>query len=134
MRSQSRYRFLYTKAAAFRLLPFAIKIEAVREFKNCIQVTYTVKGGRRCSTFLSKKAFLVDHKAIRAQGSTQVEVVEVHGGAYIIKSKANHYTVRPGEFDPRDRCECGDCHWRGAKCKHQIAVEQFRAERQVRAA
>jgi hypothetical protein len=126
---------LYTKAAALRILrAFAKKIETVREFANCIQVTYVVGGGRRCSTFLSKKAFLADHKAIRAQGSTEVEVKEVHGGAYVVKSKANHYTVRPGQIDPRDRCECGDCHWRGAKCKHQLAVEQFRAERQVRAA
>ncbi len=62
-----------------------------------------------------------------------MEVTEAHGGEYVVKSKNNYYTVRPGQFDPRSRCECGDCHWRGAKCKHQIAVEQFRVER-IRAA
>ncbi|QSJ14171.1 hypothetical protein JYQ62_19740 [Nostoc sp. UHCC 0702] len=124
---------MYTKAAALRLLPFATKIEAIREFKNCIQVTYRANGGR-CSTFLSKTAFLADHTSLRKQGSVEVEVTEVHGGEYVVKSKSNYYTVRPGQLDPRDRCECGDCHWRGAKCKHQIAVEQFRVERGVRAA
>ncbi len=120
---------IYTKAAALRLLPFATKIEAIREYRNCIQVTYTVKGGRRCSTFLSKKAFLVDHTELRTQGSVSVEVTEVHGGEYVVQSKNNYYTVHPGHHDPHKRCECGDCHWRGAKCKHQLAVEQFLCSR-----
>jgi hypothetical protein len=117
---------IYTKGAALRQLQgIATKIEAIREYRNCIQVTYWVRSGARCSTFLSKTAFLADHTELRTQGSTSVEVTEVHGGKYVVKSKSNYYTVRPGQIDPRSRCECGDCHWRGAKCKHQIAVEQF---------
>jgi hypothetical protein len=48
--------YLYNNLTAKQLLPFAEKIEKVRVFNNCIQVTYWCNGGR-CSTFLSKKSF-----------------------------------------------------------------------------
>jgi hypothetical protein len=116
---------LYTKASAQRLLPFAKKIEAIREFKNCIQVTYWCNGGR-CSTFLSKTAFLKDYDSSRQARSHSVEVVKVHEDKYVVRSKGNHYTVCLSELLPAsERCECPDCYYRGNKCKHQIAVEQF---------
>ncbi|MFM6281235.1 MAG: hypothetical protein ACKPE2_23750, partial [Dolichospermum sp.] len=33
----------------------------------------------------------------------------------------NHYTVTPAHPLPRERCECGDVHFRAANCKHQVA-------------
>jgi hypothetical protein len=48
---------IYTATNALKLLPFATSVEAVREFRTCVQVTYWVHG-RRCSTFLSRRAFL----------------------------------------------------------------------------
>jgi hypothetical protein len=115
---------IYTASAAKRLLPFATRIEAIREMKNCIQVTYLVKGGRRCSTFLSKKAFIADFSGIREIGSQSVEVVESTLYSYTVKSGNNYYVVRPGA-DRHHRCECGDCNFRGAFCKHQIAVADY---------
>jgi hypothetical protein len=115
---------IYTKSAAKRLLPFATKIENVRELKNCIQVTYRANGGR-CSTFLSKKAFVVDFSGIREEGSRLVEVVESTLHTYTVKSGDNYYVVRPGHSDPHQRCECPDCNFRGVFCKHQIAVEDY---------
>lgn len=119
----------YTKAAALRILiGLATKIEIVRVFRNCIQVTYRVYGGGRCSTFLSKKAFVVSNLETRTQAAALIEVVEmVNDDEFIVQSHKtnNYYVVRPYKMEARSRCECGDCHWRGAKCKHQIAVEQF---------
>jgi hypothetical protein len=120
---------LYSKATALRiLLGIATRIERVREFRNCIQVTYRVYGGGRCSTFLSKKAFIVVNLDIRVHASALVEVVEmVSDDEFIVRSQKtdSYYVVRPYKVDARSRCECGDCHWRGANCKHQIAVKQF---------
>ncbi|MFM6310286.1 MAG: hypothetical protein ACKPGB_18860, partial [Dolichospermum sp.] len=39
----------------------------------------------------------------------------------------NHYTVTPAHPLPRERCECGDVHFRAANCKHQVAVRNFLA-------
>ena len=121
----------YTKTAAIHLLPFAVSIEAVREFKNCIQCTYQVHDGRRCSTFLSKKAFISYQSQIRVEGAKAIEITSVRGnGEYVVYStKSNtYYVVRPDHDDPRQRCECGDCHYRAIKCKHQVVVEEFKLQ------
>lgn len=117
----------YTKAAAKHLLPFATSIEVVREFKNCIQVTYWARK-KRTSTFLSKKAFINFNLELRRNGANQIEVREVHGGEYVVYShnSSTFYTVRPNHPDVRRRCECGDCHFWGAVCKHQIAAGKYR--------
>lgn len=115
----------YTKATAHRLIPNASKIEAVREYKNCIQCTYIING-RRCSTFLSKKAFVLSNSNGRKVAATAVEITEVHSNQYIVRSKGSYYTVRPQEFNPHDRCECADTYYRGNKCKHQNAVTEYK--------
>jgi hypothetical protein len=106
---------LYSKATALRILiGIATRIERVREFRNCIQVTYRVYGGGRCSTFLSKKAFIVVNLDIRIHASALVEVVEVvNDDEFIVHSQKtdSYYVVRPYKVDARSRCECGDCHW-----------------------
>lgn len=114
----------YTKAAAKRILSFATRIEAVRELRNCVQVTYRSNGGR-CSTFLSKKAFVVDFSRIREEKSQLVSVVESSLYSYTVKSANNYYVVRPDTPDVQQRCECADCNFRGAFCKHQIAVADY---------
>ena len=117
---------IYTKSAAKRLIAIATHIETVRELKNCIQVTYRTSGGR-CSTFLSKVPFLDIFTTLRTQNAATVEVREVHENEYVVYSqKSNtYYTVRPNHSELNKRCECDDCFYRGAKCKHQIRVEQF---------
>lgn len=130
----------YTKTAALRILiGIARKIEKVNtevrrrdgRLMNVIQVTYISINGGRCSTFLSKKDFVVVNVDFRASGAALVEVVEVvSDDEFIVKSNKvnkpdNYYVVRPYNPNPKSRCECGDCYWRQAYCKHQIAVEQF---------
>lgn len=120
----------YTKLAAHRLLPFAKLILSTREMKNCIQVTYLANGGK-CSTFLSKRAFITTNTNARAQRSLDIEVVERHGKDFVVKShnSGNFYTVRPWHPDPKQRCECGHVHFTGDDCKHQVAVRNRVNER-----
>ncbi|MEC4819595.1 MAG: hypothetical protein SAK29_40945, partial [Scytonema sp. PMC 1069.18] len=65
--------------------------------------------------------------ALRTLRAIEIAVVEVHDDEYVVCNQKNghHYVVRPFHPNPKERCECADCHFRGAKCKHQIAVEQF---------
>ncbi|MGL5881249.1 MAG: hypothetical protein ACRC2V_26235 [Xenococcaceae cyanobacterium] len=125
----------YTKAAALRILiGVARRVEKVNTecCRGVIQVTYISVNGGRCSTFLSKKAFVVSDQEFRVTGASQVEIIEVvDDDHFIVQSKKtdNYYVVRPYHYNERQRCECGDCHWRGRKCKHQIAVEQFLNQR-----
>ena len=46
---------------------------------------------------------------------------------YRVQSNTNPnewYIVRPNAANPEDRCECGDCYWRGVKCLHQHHVQR----------
>ncbi|MFL9458899.1 hypothetical protein AB0758_48955 [Tolypothrix bouteillei VB521301_2] len=65
--------------------------------------------------------------ALRTQRACAIKVKEEHNSEYVVYNQNNghHYVVRPLHPNPRERCECGDCHFRGIKCKHQIAVESF---------
>ena len=55
-----------------------------------------------------------------------LEQVEDEGFVkFIVQSGENIYTVTPAHPDNRQRCECGDNHFRGTECKHQIAVISF---------
>jgi hypothetical protein len=115
----------YTKTAAKLLIPGARSVEAVRVLRNgVVQVTYIMNGGR-CSTFLSAKAFLEVNFSRRQQAAEVIEIVEIHGEEVVVKSskKDAYYCVRLSHPDPYQRCDCGDCHFRGVKCKHQIKVE-----------
>ncbi|MEC4819296.1 MAG: hypothetical protein SAK29_39400, partial [Scytonema sp. PMC 1069.18] len=76
-----------------------------------------------------KMQYISKVKAIsdRTLRAIEIAVVEVHDDEYVVcnQKNGNHYVVRPSHPNPKERCECADCHFRGAKCKHQIAVEQF---------
>ncbi len=64
-----------------------------------------------------------------AAESASVEVLEQHTEDGFVKfvvvnhENGNHYTVTPGHPNPKERCECGDTHFRGTECKHQLAVK-----------
>ncbi|MBW4670408.1 MAG: hypothetical protein KME60_24085 [Cyanomargarita calcarea GSE-NOS-MK-12-04C] len=62
-----------------------------------------------------------------AQRASSIDVLEQHGSEFVVHNCENdhYYVVRPKLSDPHERCECPDCHYRGVKCKHQIAVENF---------
>ncbi|MFM6080122.1 MAG: hypothetical protein ACKPCI_16700, partial [Dolichospermum sp.] len=68
-------------------------------------------------------------QATAAESAIQVlEQVEDEGCIkFIVQSGENFYTVTPAHPNPKQRCECGDTHFRGSECKHQIAVRNFLA-------
>lgn len=73
-----------------------------------------------------------DYDLERIERSHDIEVLEQHGDEFVTHnpSNGNFYVVRPLEENPKQRCECGDSHFRGVKCKHQIAVENIVASLQ----
>ena len=66
----------------------------------------------------------------RTEKAKSVEVLEQHKDEGFVKfvvvnhENDNYYTVTPAHPIPKERCECGDNHLRGAECKHQIAVKK----------
>jgi len=67
--------------------------------------------------------------AARTEKAASVEVIEQHLDEGFVKfvvvnlKSNNHYTVTPAHPVAKKRCECGDSHFRGFECKHQIAVK-----------
>ncbi|MEH1902494.1 MAG: hypothetical protein V7L04_14015 [Nostoc sp.] len=63
----------------------------------------------------------------RIERANTIEVLEQNGDEFVVENSenGNHYVVHPNHPEVNQRCECADCHYRGAKCKHQIAVENF---------
>lgn len=126
-------KYLYTKSAAAKLLPFATEIKEVREYKS-IQVTYFI-GAKKYSTFLSKKTFLKLEQARVTDAASVIEIVKVHPeeDAVIVKSSDGEkfYTVRLNHENPRLRCDCEHAYFQAAKCKHQVAVESYLSQQQV---
>lgn len=78
------------------------------------------------NSYIEQQAEAIAPEA-RTERAKAVQVVEKHitNGItqYIALSNDNYYVVTPNHTNPKERCECGDCHYRGAKCKHQIAAE-----------
>lgn len=60
------------------------------------------------------------------QPAPEIQVLERHGDEYITHNpqNGNYYVVRPNHPEKHHRCECGHTYYRGAKCKHQQAVEK----------
>ncbi|MEH1780251.1 MAG: hypothetical protein V7L26_14235 [Nostoc sp.] len=67
----------------------------------------------------------------RSERAAAIEILEQHGDEFVVHNCENdhYYVVRPNHVEPQERCECADCHYRGVKCKHQIAVENFLGQR-----
>ncbi|MEH1790345.1 MAG: hypothetical protein V7L23_33475 [Nostoc sp.] len=63
----------------------------------------------------------------RTERANTIQVLEQHNDEFVVENSenGNHYIVRPNTSEVNQRCECADCHYRGARCKHQIAVEKF---------
>ncbi|MFM6607132.1 MAG: hypothetical protein ACKPH3_24180, partial [Dolichospermum sp.] len=66
-----------------------------------------------------------------AQSESAIEVIEQIEDEgfvkFVVQSGENFYAVTPAHPLPRERCECGDVHFRAANCKHQVAVRNFLA-------
>jgi hypothetical protein len=63
----------------------------------------------------------------RINRSRPLEVEQIDSDTFIIKNpnNGNHYVVRPNHPNHHERCECGDAHFRGVHCKHQIAADNY---------
>jgi len=63
----------------------------------------------------------------RGEKAKSVEILEQHQDEgfvkFVVQSGENIYTVTPSHPNNKERCECGDNHFRGVECKHQIAVK-----------
>ncbi|MFM6277759.1 MAG: hypothetical protein ACKN9K_05420, partial [Dolichospermum sp.] len=66
-----------------------------------------------------------------AQSESAIEVIEQIEDEgfvkFVVQSGENFYAVTPAHPNPKQRCECGDVHFRAANCKHQVAVRNFLA-------
>ncbi|MFM6249685.1 MAG: hypothetical protein ACKPEQ_11170, partial [Dolichospermum sp.] len=62
-----------------------------------------------------------------AQSESAIEVIEQIEDEgfvkFVVQSGENFYAVTPAHPNPKQRCECGDTHFRGSECKHQKAVK-----------
>lgn len=67
----------------------------------------------------------------RTERAAVIQVLKQQGDEFVVQNSENGscYTVQPNHLDLWQRCECPDCHHRGSKCKHQIAVENFLGQR-----
>ncbi|MBN3993887.1 MAG: ASCH domain-containing protein [Nostoc sp. NMS2] len=63
----------------------------------------------------------------RIDRSRPLEVNQIDSETFIVKNpdNSNHYAVRPGHPNHHERCECGDAHFRGVRCKHQVAADDY---------
>ncbi|MFM6077813.1 MAG: hypothetical protein ACKPCI_04695 [Dolichospermum sp.] len=68
---------------------------------------------------------------LEVQAESAIQVLEQVQDESFVKfvvvnhENGNHYTVTPDHPLPRERCECGDVHFRAANCKHQVAVRSW---------
>lgn len=118
---------LYTKSAADRIITASTKIEAVREFKNCIQVTYKI-GRARCSTFVSKAKFAADFVEFRKAAAAGLKVTG-HGTRFLVHNDASNTSNVVDTI--AKTCTCKDFHEqvaaniRALNCKHFYAAQNF---------
>ncbi|MDF5722024.1 MAG: hypothetical protein PUP91_16375 [Rhizonema sp. PD37] len=76
------------------------------------------------STPYEAAAALIEAVQLRQKRSADIVVLERWDDKFVVRNIQNgcHYIVQPNHPDPKERCECGDCHFRKVTCKHQNAV------------
>jgi hypothetical protein len=85
---------------------------------------------------LSKQAHICPKLAIaearektigRLERSRPLQVEQIDNNTFVVcnPDNGNHYAVHPSHPNHHERCECGDAHFRGAHCKHQIAADDY---------
>jgi hypothetical protein len=88
---------------------------------------------------LSKQAHICPKLAIaearektigRIERSRPLQVEQIDNNTFVVcnPDNGNHYAVHPSHPNHHERCECGDAHFRGAHCKHQIAANDYLQE------
>ncbi len=84
-----------------------------------------------CSLMADADFVLLNPQVKRVERAATIEVLEQHGDKFVVHNPENghHYVVNPNLPNPKERCECADCYYRAATCKHQIAVETFLRQR-----
>lgn len=65
-----------------------------------------------------QRSFGLECREFKDNGLTFYEVRSSDG--------IDSYIVHPNAIDPSWRCECADTFYWGTKCKHQVAVDNFK--------
>ncbi|MEH1789649.1 MAG: hypothetical protein V7L23_29865 [Nostoc sp.] len=112
--------------------PWYVSVSGIEVYRSALycEATDWVKSQYVAGTLSQHEAQKVQVLTTRSERAATIEVLEQHGDEFIVHNCENnhYYVVRPNHVEPKERCECADCHYRGVKCKHQIAVEKFLAQ------
>jgi len=111
---------------------FATNAQAERHIQwkgyELVEVDQQTIAQTELEQYIEVQAEIVAPEPNRQFRAKSIEVIEKHGSEYneytVFSPNSNtYYVVRPQHPEIKERCECADCFYRGAKCKHQIAVE-----------
>lgn len=73
-------------------------------------------------------------RVARSFGLKSEEIQDFRGRTcYRVQSRTKPeewHTVRLWEANPKNRCDCGDCNYRGARCLHQIHAQRISRQNQ----
>ncbi|WP_375494913.1 hypothetical protein [uncultured Nostoc sp.] len=113
--------------------PWYVSVSGVEVYRSTLycEATDWVKSQYVAGTLPKHQAQPVQVLTTRFERAATIEVLEQHGDEFVVHNCENnhYYVVRPNHVEPKERCECADCHYRGVKCKHQVAVENFLGQR-----
>ncbi len=113
--------------------PWYVTVSGVEVFRSSLwcESTDWVKQQYVAGTLSKHQQSQVQVLTTREERAATIEVLEQHGDEFVVHNCENdhYYVVRPNHVEPKERCECADCHYRGVKCKHQIAVENYLVQR-----
>ncbi|MEH1780393.1 MAG: hypothetical protein V7L26_15000 [Nostoc sp.] len=113
--------------------PWYVSVSGVEVYRSTLycEATDWVKLQYVAGALLKHQPQPVQVLTTREERAAAIEILEQHGDEFVVHNCENdhYYVVRPNHLEPNERCECADCHYRGVKCKHQIAVENFLGQR-----
>ncbi|MBW4675948.1 MAG: hypothetical protein KME52_18575 [Desmonostoc geniculatum HA4340-LM1] len=109
--------------------PWYVSVSGVEVYRSALycEATDWVKHQYVADALPKHQQQQVQVLTTREERAATIEVLEQHGNEFVIHNCENdhYYVVRPNHVEPKERCECADCHYRSVKCKHQIAVENY---------
>jgi hypothetical protein len=113
--------------------PWYVSVSGVEVYRSTLycEATDWVKQQYVAGALTLHQSQQVQVLTTREERALTIEVLEQHADEFVVHNCENnhYYVVRPNHVEPQERCECADCHYRGVKCKHQIAVENFLEQR-----
>ncbi|MEH2029820.1 MAG: hypothetical protein V7K67_09110 [Nostoc sp.] len=115
--------------------PWYVSVSGVEVYRTSLycEATDWVKSQYVAGTLALHQPQQVQVLTTREERAATIEVLEQHGSEFVVHNCENdhYYVVRPNTSEVNQRCECADCHYRGTKCKHQIAVENYLVQQRL---